>query len=228
MANQSIYGIRRNRFLVYALVASGLLIPSCAKAQTTWTVAVDVSSMNKKPVYHVGPPAYNGTPSCKYTLADQIHPEALKVCQGDTVQWVATTNSATYDLYVYQEDADVLSSAGTSVSLVHVTPANPKDGAVISAHAAPGPHEYYVAVADQADPKGRLYVDDPKIIIGTGTKIDAEVSNRLKNILLEAHGLRALVDNDPSATKAAKEEAQDRERRIITDVGKLKELLELE
>jgi hypothetical protein len=209
MTNQLIPGTGRKRFLVYTIAVLGILFPFSVKAQTTWTVTVDVSSLNKKPVYKVGLTASGANP-CPYTAQDQSHPEALKVCPGDKVLWTATTSSGTYDMYVYLEDAKLISTGG----LVHVTPASSVGGTVSSLKPA-GSYEYYVAIVDQTS--GRLFIDDPKIVIGTGTNMDS-----LINIEQKAEALSKSLTVGKSVTQEQKKDAQQ----IVDDVRALLDRLQ--
>jgi hypothetical protein len=175
MPRQLILGTGRKRLVVYAIAVLAfavLFIPN-AKAQMTWTVMVDVSSLNQKPVYTVAPPT--GSSSCNYSAP--THPETLYVCGGDIVLFKATTRvpmgaSVTYDLYVYPERTILIdSSTGNPLTVVHATASDNmgKGGKVSTDAKLLGTYEYHVAVVDENN--GRLFVDDPKIVIGTGTSI---------------------------------------------------------
>jgi hypothetical protein len=148
-----------------ALASFGSLFVTSAKAQaTTWTVTIDVTSLNKKPVYFIA--KSNG--SCPYAPS---HPESLHVCASDKVQWQAKTSGSANLIYIYQEDNILLDASGAAlVPTLQATNGAPVGGIIDSAASKIGPHEYYIAVFDGAN--NRLYIDDPKIIIGTGTLDD--------------------------------------------------------
>jgi hypothetical protein len=213
-------GCKRLLFFVIAIASFGIVLVSSAKAQTTWTVTVDVTSLNKKPVYTLLPPIVNGSPACKYTT--QKHPESLYVCNDDIVLFQANTapdsssHLMNYDLYIYQEDDMIVDNSATPVPIpiVHAKTGTAKGGKVSGKN---GAHAYYVAVFDNAN--NRMYVDDPKIIIGTGSKLN--ISELLDEIEPLALQLVPMVNADPKATR----EDQLKAQQILSHVKALKEKL---
>lgn len=73
-------------------------------------------------------------------------------------------------MYIYHEDLILTDSlTGKLARGFHGDPTDNLGGKVSSDKSLLGPHEYYVAVFD-SDNGNRLYIDDPRIIIGTGNR----------------------------------------------------------
>jgi hypothetical protein len=208
----------RVRLMVFAIAAVtfGSLSVSSAKAQhTTWTITVDGTGPRLKPSYTVTfqPP----TGGCSYATLT-LDPEKLQVCQGDTVNWVAktkpdpSTSKLRNETCVFQEDP-VLDQGATPAQGFHTSDGVPVGG-VVDANASPGPHEYYVVVFDKVT--NRSYMDDPKIIIGTGSHIEV-IKKLLDSIEPQATQLRALVDDSRLG-----EEAKKQAKQIVDSVAALK------
>ena len=113
-------------------------------------------------------------------------------------------------MYVYLEHAKLISTGG----LVHVTPTSSVGGTVSSLKPA-GSYEYYVAIVDQTS--GRLFIDDPKIVIGTGTNMDS-----LIQIEQKAEALSKSLTVGESVTQEQKKDAQQ----IADDVRALLDRLQ--
>jgi hypothetical protein len=172
MPNQLTLGIGRKTFLRCGIVvaAFGVLSVPGAKAQnTTWTITINATSADNTPTYSVdySPP----TGGCKYAKPGQV-PTNLNVCLGDTVTWKANTKPGSAggeksEMFVIHEDA-VIFKNGAATRSFHAKDGN-SDGGVIPSPitASLGSHEYYVFVLDKVTQQ--VYVDDPKIIIGTGS-----------------------------------------------------------
>lgn len=173
MLNQLIFGTGRRRFLIYAtaIAAFVVLLAFTAKAQTTWTVTVNVSSGKERPVYTLSSNP-SGAPNCAGTNpSPKPSVEYLYVCPHDTVNWVAKASTVAYSLTVYFKQP-VLDDGTSSVptpptQVLHGSNTQPQPaGGPIDNNALPNTYEYSVGVFDPA--ANHLYVHDPKIIIGTG------------------------------------------------------------
>jgi hypothetical protein len=175
--------------LAIALAVFGGLFVTNANAQvvpaktepTTWTITIDATTKpsaanpNPKLVYTVEredppPPAVG----CIYDNPDARN---LEVCPNDIVQWTAKTADAPLqkpknEMFVFHEDAILLDKDGPR----HVFHAS--DGGSDGATADPKvssdvtQHEYHVAVIDELN--HHIYLEDPKIMIGTGSKLGLE------------------------------------------------------
>ena len=199
--------------LALAVVAFGSLFVSSAQAQhlpTTWTITVDGTGPRLKPGYTVTYLPANG--GCPYATA-AVDPERLKVCQGDTVNWIANTSTTKNVMSVIHEDP-VMDQNHIPTQAFSASDSSPV-GAVVDSNAVfLGPHEYFVVVFDKST--RRSYVDDPKIMIGTGSAIEI-MKELLVSIEPQAIQLRALVDNSRLG-KDAKEQA----KQIVDAVAALK------
>jgi hypothetical protein len=199
--------------LALAVVAFGSLFVSSAQAQyspTTWTITVDGTGPRTKPGYTVTYMPVTG--GCPYATA-AADAERLKVCQGDTVNWIANTSTTKNVMSVIHEDP-VMDQNHVPTQGFSASDSSPV-GAVVDSNAAfLGPHEYFVVVFDKNT--RRSYVDDPKIMIGTGSAIEI-MKELLDSIEPQAIQLRALVD-ESRLGKDAREQA----KQIVDAVQALK------
>jgi hypothetical protein len=228
MSNQLAFGARRKSLLLcFRLVAFGVLLASSARAQTTtWIVTISVSGASEAPTYSVKSTPANA-PTCSKAHPTQGTNGDVYVCQNDKVYWTAATKKDSNgkmqsEMFILHEDS-ILDKTGATYPThgFHARDGGQDGGSIDPDYDSGDPHEYYVFVFDKLTQQ--MYVDDPKIIIGTGT-VD-EVSERLNDIKQQARQLRVLVTADPASTNEQKEEAIRRERKMATDVDKLKALL---
>jgi hypothetical protein len=165
--------------LAVGFAVFGGLFVSNAKAQTIWTVTIDVNGKKDRPDYSfksVPDKAPNCAPANPKPSVDAEH---LYVCKGDSINWIATASSANYAVTVFTEEAILDGPDKVATQWFHgssdgttTLPA----GGPIDEHASLTTHQYSVAVFDIA--AKHLYVHDPKIMIGTGSK--AELENQIK------------------------------------------------
>lgn len=207
MPGQLLLRIDHKRFFLYAIAVAvlNILMASSANAQQTWTITVSPTGNDSKPGYSVSPTTATGTGTCKYPT--QQIAKKLYVCPGDTVLWAVSSPSSTYQMYLFCEDSILFKATGAThwfdISHTGVR----QDGGKITLNAAQaGYHDYSLAVFEPT--ARRLYIEDPKIIIGTGT---VEDDIRAKSLKLEE-----LVTG---------EEAKQKARDILKDIDKdLKQL----
>lgn len=168
MSHRPILRALRTSFLIQAAVLSVLALwsISVAKAQAisahpTWTVTVDVSGGGNPPTYPVSPSTSAG--NCGAHQNDQ---RTLYACGNDTVLFQANLKS--YDLYI-APDALILLDPTTAkpIPVLHVTDHDKPLVKITSDPSVGKIHEYRVALLDHTN--HHLYVDDPQIVIGTGT-----------------------------------------------------------
>jgi hypothetical protein len=96
----------------------------------------------------------------------------------------------------------------------------PTQGGQTYQHAETGqPYEYCIAVFDKAASPQLLFIDDPKIIIGTGSPIEIDrLKKKANEIEKKANQLYQSLNGDPSAKKLAGE--------LVGEAESLQELLE--
>lgn len=198
---------------VIALAVLGIIFVSSANAQTTWKITIVANGSKEKPTYKVSPRADSSD------CADDQNPaptaEILTVCPGDIIVWQsATTEPAGFATpgrtYIYHEDVFLLDQSKTTLEALNGKPIT----ATVDPKAVAGEqHKYYVAAYDEL--QKRLYLDDPKIIIGTGSEDDL-----VRGIRKDCQKLLSRLKN-PDAETQGKQlcEAVDK------DVQKLKDLL---
>jgi hypothetical protein len=179
--------------LAIRIAVLGGLIATAANAQvapattepTTWTITIDAttkpSAANPNPAlgYAVGrqdPPS--PAVGCIY---DNPDPRNVKVCPKDMVFWTVKTadaplQKAKNEMFVFHEDAILLDDTG-SRHVFHASNGG-KDGAKADPKFSSDvqQHEYHVAVIDELN--HHVYLEDPKIMIGTGSKLELE--NKIK------------------------------------------------
>lgn len=166
------YGLTRARSnvlptLCLAFAALVLLAPCGVKAQgTVWTVTADVSSGAQTPVYTVS----RAGGSCPFPAPTDAY--FLTICAGDSVVWNARTSSTKYSLQILFPRPVLNDASSTLTKLFTVSNGTTTGGATnASVTGANGnPHveyEYIVSIYDTVNNKA--YIDDPKIIVGTGT-----------------------------------------------------------
>jgi hypothetical protein len=173
----------RKLYAVSAVAIAALTMASASTANgqvspksTTpnWTITIVATGSNERPHYTVVPAAGSG--ACDNDENPSPTASILTVCPGDTIEWTAKTTSAGQSkMYLFQEDSYLFDSSGVPAQGFEAV--NGIIDAKVDPKATPGDeHKYYVSVYDNVTK--RLYVDDPKIMIGTGSKVDLE--NRIK------------------------------------------------
>jgi hypothetical protein len=157
--------------LALALAAFGSLFVTGAKAQNskstapTWTITVIANGSKEKPQYSVFPTA--GSSQCYNDENPSPTASTLTVCPDDIILWKAQTTSGKYKLYIFHEESYL-----KDVNGVYSQGFEDVNGQILATvgHDANGSyeHKYYVTVYDKVTK--RLYLDDPKIMIGTGSR----------------------------------------------------------
>src|ERR1700735_2022645 len=145
----------------------GLFLTSTRAQRTTWTVTITVSGGTEKPVYGFlsNPP---GASHCLGTNPKPTpSPENLYICAGDEVLWTPKSDGTKSEMAVYHKDL-LLNKNGKKERWFHATEPNSNGGTPDLNEPKGVEHEYCVAVFDPSN--GHLYIHDPKIIIGTGTR----------------------------------------------------------
>jgi len=236
MPSYSISDIPGARLLLLGTVAAlafGYLTEPAAKAQRapiTWVVTVDVTKPNPSagpevPTYSILP-APASTATCPTSSTPSTVLGDVLVCPGDTVLWSANTARGHGAITVYEWDG-VLHNGSASPHWFHGNVGDKIGGSTTPAHPQTGPHEYVVAVYDPDANPPKLFVDDPKIIVGSGNGNLANPAAELIQIQQSAQQLsdqlvRVLKD-DPKA----QEEAKVALRQIIDDVDRLQRIPQL-
>ena len=184
MPNQLIFGIGRKRFLVYAIavVGFGILAASGAKAQTaTLTITIIGTGPGPKPAGY----RFSSNPNtpaeqrCTFNHGDPVQSSdfrTVRVCPGDKVQWKAETTTASDSgkmrnvMVIFHEHSVLARSGGASRDKIFHSRDGDADGGTPPEDATIEHklHEYHIFVVDELT--NRVYVEDPRIIIGTGGK----------------------------------------------------------
>lgn len=177
-------GISGLRFLFSAIVAFGIVSVPTTTAQSstptpTWLVTVDVTKPNVNgsweiPNYSVGPEPGSPQPhTCTSSVPTSPDKGDVLVCPGDAVHWKAVTTSPGAFITVYEKDG-VLLNNNVPPHWFHNNPNQPNQNigaATDSANPQTGAHGYAIAVYDPGatQPRPKLVLDDPQIVIGSGT-----------------------------------------------------------
>jgi len=207
------------RFCAGVIASVVCLIPfaPAATAQTTWTVTVDVSNGSDTPTYNVNSMPANAD-NCTSAHTPQQTDGKVFVCPKDIVKFQAKTAMGNGELALTEPDG-ILDTGQRDY--FHAMEGNTAGGQLwVSATA--GGHEYCVAVYD---PKIRsqfhVYVDDPQIVIGTGHG-NQSLDDIEAKIRKEVKGLHVVRFRDAAAAEKARLQAEQ----ALTELQKLKELLE--
>lgn len=192
-----------NRYVVFAIATAVLAatFASSARGQVStkqtnppWIITVVATGSNERPHYTVSPAA--GTSLCHHDENTTPTAKVLTVCPGDIIWWVASTKSSQSQMYLYHEESYLFNSNGAlaqgfeAVNTVKIQ-------ATVDPNATEGDeHKYYVSVYDNVTK--RLYVDDPKIMIGTGNRKEAVIDT----IVIDANQLAKLLQDGSDREKA--------------------------
>lgn len=182
-----------------------LLVPRASAQATTWTITIDATGSSSNPGYSVSPT----TGGCPFTLKQ--NPENLAVCPGDKIVWQLMSTEKLSELYLYHEDAILLDPNTNSPHGVQASNDNPSLTYTVKSNPSlQGPHKYYVAALDKKT--ARLYVADPKVIIGQGSPIELldQIQTACKPLL------GSLEDNS---------KAKDQAKAMCAQVQQIKNLL---
>jgi hypothetical protein len=185
--------------LAIALTAFGSLFVTGAKAQTTtWTIQLDVTGSGSKPAYSlVAPIPKPAKERCDFTDQTVISTaENLQVCPDDTINWVAKSNGAHIEVFLYHKDAVLFDDEGDPAHGFHATNKDTAGGIVSGDVTSDVYYKYYVVVFDK-DRSGTYY-DDPKIMIGTGNRqmaLAKAIEKKAKQLEAKAEELRKLIDS---------------------------------
>jgi hypothetical protein len=198
--------------LFVAAFVFGLLSPSRAAAQTIWTLTIDFSKGDDAPSYDV---TTSGTSigGCSYPVPSDGY--SITICPGDYVVWKAKTPGKKYSLRVYFPLAALNDSSSKLAHWFEGDDANVTTGGQTGV--SPDDHvqyQYAVSVYDKGTGHNKLYLHDPRIIIGTGGK---SASNILHDLNSDAKQLdRSLQDNLDEEVRKDLKKLQE----IIDELGK--------
>jgi len=222
------FQLSRNRCIIFAFAVAALNILSAfslsaqkttkarARTQATnWVITIDVSSGDPTPVYDISPKPTSVNYPCTFSAGDQANgPKVLRVCPDDTVVWQAKTSGTPStmrsQMIVLFEDAIIDNKNGDPVQTFHAQDGMQDGGAIDSSASSDVAYEYSVFVSDKLTKQ--VFIDDPKIIIGTGTAYDV-----LNNAETNCEKLRDRLRGNPVA------EAQV--ARLCEQIQKAKNLL---
>lgn len=150
-------------------VIAGIFAVGLVRAQTTWTVTVDVTS---------GQIQYKYSQVGTVTKCNQGNntPTELHVCPKDVIKWNGATPSNKYHLVVYFPDLTPFTDQGThGIHGYHGDESKKSLGgdtaefdslASPDHHKEPAQYEYSVVLTDTKS--GQVYPADPKIVVGSG------------------------------------------------------------
>jgi hypothetical protein len=162
-----------------------LLVPAAkgqesAKAQTkivaqAWDVTVNVTTGDTH--YEVVPDQTNPNNfSCKFAPSDEKASEkVLRVCPNDTVKWHAITQQdgsgkLKSQMIILCEDDIIINSQLNAAHTFKAQDGATDGGGIYAGVSYDVPYEYSVFVFDKN--AKQVFIDDPKIIIGTGNIVD--------------------------------------------------------
>jgi len=190
MFSQANLWARYQQVVMYiaGLCVLGSLFPISTGAQVTWTLTIDFSSEQDKPVYSV---SQSGTSACNYPTPKDAY--FLNICAGDSVVWNAKTKSGNYKLKIFFHRPCLDDSSGTLAQWFSGDNA-PTTGGKTDGTINFDPHEEYrydVAVYDTS--RNKVFVHDPKIIVGTGGKTAGEL---LQSLEANSEALSNLLKTD--------------------------------
>ncbi len=203
--------LRSKHLLAFFLLVSSLLtvLPPTSAAPppwvpSTWTVLIDFSQGTDTPVYSVSRTPANG--SCPAWT----DPTSLHICAGDTLLWMSKTPPGRKNqLRIYLHHPFLDDSSGNPVRRLESN-SGVAVGGVTSQKIHEDPFEdysYSIAVHDGT----KLYIHEPKIIIGTGA--NQEAKDELNELKLYAKELREFYEKN-QAEKNNKDNVEEL-RKII-------------
>ena len=201
-------GISGSRFLISAIVAFGIVSASAAKAQspapqgTTWVVTVDVTQPNANGSWEIPNYSVKSNPpdASNCGTSSQINSSKgdVGICAGDTVYWSAKTTKGNGFITVYEWDGVLRKSANDPSSPRWFQGAANTDigGITVSTHPQTGAHGYAISVYDPDSSHPQPVLDDPQIVIGSGTPYDL-----IENMHKDCGDLSKLLDRDLNGRK---------------------------
>jgi hypothetical protein len=198
--------------VVFVIAALGILLVPAAKGQEsakakakavsqTWDVTVDVTKGDTD--YQVLPDQTNYSFLCKFAAGDEpASKKVLRVCPGDSVYWHALTkldNSKLKSQMIILFEDDIIPNDRKNLAHTFKAQDGAKDGGVIDTNASSDvPYEYSVFVFDKN--AKQVFIDDPKIIIGTGYPIQVDtLSKQIQVIKDQVIQLANKANDDDSA-----------------------------
>lgn len=194
MPVQLIHGAARTRFFIYALAMAGFgILPGfnanaapnpTTKLATTWTITVVATKGGAKPDGYTVVRDNTVDVGCSHPAPADA--STLIVCPGDIVLWKAETKvdlaskKKHSEMLIIHEDLILFDKDGMHKQVFHASDGNPTDNGTVDTDVSllNTPHEYHVAVYDE--PTKHWYIEDPKIIIRTGTR--EQVIEEIKTI----------------------------------------------
>jgi hypothetical protein len=201
-----------------------MFLPCKATGQTKWMITVNATGASEMPTYSIASDPPNA-PNCDPSGAKPGTNGDLYVCLHDKICWIAVTTpdgagNMHSEMFIFVDD-DILDKDDNTRTITHAFRA--KNGAKIC-----GPvddwtgeevdHKYGVVVFDRSTK--RIYIDDPKIRIGTGTAVPA-----LRYFQEACHSQSKFIADLDVKDESKKQAIINRFRDICEDVRKLKSLL---
>jgi hypothetical protein len=133
------------------------------------------------------------------------------------VNWIVKADDTQYEMRIYQEELILPKQS------FGITETNPTDGGLVTSDPSLiGWHEYYVAVFKKN--KKRLYVDDPKIIIGTG-RSPRILEERVDSLRNDCASVLDALNKDSELKEEQKHKAIRQADEVCEAVEKLQKLL---
>jgi hypothetical protein len=216
----------RRGYLVFALAVLFAVFASAGSAQgltnsaseragagQTWTITIHAMGLGQKPFYTVSPPASQA----KCTDPEIPAPSArmLTVCPGDMIVWKVMT-SGSYKLVIYDEDPCLTDASGT----IQWFESNASVAVTVDPTATVGDqHKYNVYVYNSS--LKRLYVDDPKYIIGGGRSLGRTIHEDIEALKQDVEVLKrdtTALEQD-TETLRAKYPDKAEIKRLVDAVG---------
>jgi hypothetical protein len=178
---------------IVAVCCAGLFAVS-ARANTIWTVHVDVTSGKDQPVYTISSSpikAHNCDPN---NTADTSKGD-VPICPGDSIQWVFETGGKKGSLTIHLSK-DVLNDNNGNAKYWITAKEGAQDTYTEDPSVSAGIFKYCIAIYDDNGNKSRVYTHDPKIIVGGGHSVE------LLKFEAACNDLVASIKNASDADKA--------------------------
>jgi hypothetical protein len=187
-------------------------------------ITANATGASEVPAYSVASDPPNA-PNCDPSGAKPGTTGDLYVCRDDKICWMAVTTpdgagKMHSEMFIFVDD-DVVDNDDATMTITHAFRA--KGGAKICGPVDEGAgeevdHKYGVVVFDRSTK--RIYIDDPKIRIGTGLGVPA-----LRYFQQACHSQSKFLADLDVKDESKKQAIIDRFRATCEDVRKLKRLL---
>src|SRR3974390_1025347 len=165
-------GFGRGRSMAFVIVAItfGSLFAFTTRANTTWTVTVDVSKGTDIPTYDINP---KNTPNCVGSPpAGDPSKGDVQICPGDAIYWTFVTKGKKGWLTVHQNSGVLKDMTSNPIYWFHKKERDTQNPGGTTLSTEPDNiFTYCVAVHDNNGTLTHLYTHDPKIIVGKGSPL---------------------------------------------------------